>query len=124
MLDIDRFKTVNDQYGHLAGDEVLRGVADALRGTCRTIDTPARYGGDEFLVVLPETDLAGAGEAASRVRAAIAGLSFALAPAFVCTVSIGAAPAGGDDTSVDTWIQRADAALYRAKNAGRDRFAA
>jgi diguanylate cyclase len=124
MLDIDRFKAVNDQHGHLAGDEVLRGVADALRGTCRTIDTPARYGGDEFLVVLPETDLAGAAEAASRVRAAIASLSFGLAPGFACTVSVGAAQAGGDDTSVGTWIQQADAALYRAKNAGRDRFAA
>jgi len=123
MLDIDRFKDINDRYGHPAGDEVLRGVADVLRQCCRATDMPSRYGGDEFLMLLPETDLRGAEEMALRVRRQLEVLAFAFAPNLRCTVSLGASAAKVDLTDVNAWIQRADAALYRAKAAGRDRFA-
>ena len=122
VLDIDYFKRINDRFGHPGGDAVLRGVADVLRECCRTTDTPARYGGDEFLVILPETDLRGAEEVAARIRRTLAATTFVLAPGLECTVSIGAAEASREIVNVDAWIQRADAALYRAKGAGRDRF--
>lgn len=124
ILDVDRLKTVNDRYGHPAGDEVLCGVAAALRECCRAYDTPGRYAGDEFMLVLPETDAAGTAEVARRIRRKVAALSFANAPEFKCTVSIGAAEAGRDVVNVETWVRQADAALYRAKEAGRDRFEA
>ncbi|MFO1398138.1 MAG: diguanylate cyclase [Burkholderiales bacterium] len=124
MVDIDRFKLINDRFGHPAGDEVLCGVADVLRACCRATDTPARYGGDEFLVVLPETDLRGAEEVALRIRRELDALAFERAPGLRCTVSVGAAEATLDITDVDEWVQHADAALYGAKGAGRDRFVA
>lgn len=124
VADIDRFKLINDRFGHPAGDEVLCGVADVLRTCCRATDTPARYGGDEFVVVLPETDLHGAEEVALRIRRHLEALEFERAPGLRCTVSVGAAEANLDITGVDEWLQHADAALYRAKSAGRDRFVA
>ncbi len=124
VADIDRFKLINDRFGHPAGDEVLCGVADVLRTCCRATDTPARYGGDEFVVVLPETDLHGAEEVALRIRRQLEALEFERAPGLRCTVSVGAAEANLDITGVDEWLQHADAALYRAKSAGRDRFVA
>ena len=124
ILDIDRFKDINDRYGHPMGDEVLCAVARTLRRCCRDTDTPTRYGGDEFLVILPETDLCGAEEAAHRIRERLENITFRNAPDLHCTVSLGAAEAGRDITNVDVWIRQADAALYRAKAAGRDRFMA
>ncbi|MFO1415395.1 MAG: diguanylate cyclase [Burkholderiales bacterium] len=124
VIDVDRFKRINDRFGHPAGDEVLCGVADVLRRCSRASDTPARYGGDEFIVVLPETDLHGAEEVAQRIRRQLDEMEFERAPGFKCTVSVGAAEASLDITDVDEWIQHADAALYRAKGAGRDRFVA
>jgi diguanylate cyclase len=122
LLDVDRFKTVNDRFGHPAGDAVLCGVAEVLRASCRTIDTLARYGGDEFLLVLPETDIRGATEVAQRIRERAAALEIAGAPGLRCTVSLGAAEADRQITNVDVWVQQADVALYRAKSGGRDRF--
>ncbi len=122
ILDIDQFKAANDRYGHPAGDEVLCGVAEILRQCCRATDTPARYGGDEFMLVLPETDLAGAEEVAQRIRTQLDTLVLKDAPDLRCTVSLGAAEAGPAITNVELWVQQADAALYRAKAAGRDRF--
>ncbi len=122
ILDIDRFKSINDRYGHPAGDAILRGVATALRECCRATDTPARYGGDEFMLILPETDLPGAEEVAARIRRHLERMSFKLAPGLVCTVSLGASEANREIANIDAWIQRADAALYRAKDGGRDRF--
>jgi diguanylate cyclase len=121
VLDIDRFKHVNDRYGHPAGDEVLRHVAHTLRDCTRVTDTPARYAGDEFLLVLPATTLEGAAEMAKRIRARLASRSFERAPGLQCTLSIGAAEAHAEMADVEDWIQQADTALYRAKDAGRDR---
>jgi diguanylate cyclase len=122
ILDIDHFKDINDRYGHPMGDEVLCAVARTLRGCCRETDTATRYGGDEFLLMLPETGLRGAEEAARRIRRKLETLAFERAPGLRCTVSLGAAAAGRDIANVDSWIQQADAALYRAKAAGRNRF--
>lgn len=122
ILDIDRFKKINDRYGHPVGDDVLCGVAEVLRQCCRATDTAARYGGDEFLLVLPETDMRGAEEVARRIQERLRTIVFDHAPDLRCTVSLGAAEADRQITNVDVWIQQADAALYRAKEAGRDRF--
>lgn len=114
---IHRLRTVGLGLGSVC-------VASVLRETTRAIDTPARYGGDEFVVVLPETDLRGAEELGRRVRERLAGCAFEDAPGLTCTVSIGAAEAAQDLPDVDAWINRADAALYQAKALGRDRFVA
>ena len=122
VLDIDRFKQVNDRYGHGAGDEVLREVAHTLRDAIRSTDTAARYAGDEFLLVLPATTLEGATELTKRIRAKLASMAFVHAPDVRCTLSLGAAEAHVEMADVEDWVQQADAALYRAKEAGRDRL--
>jgi diguanylate cyclase len=124
VIDIDRFKDINDRYGHPVGDDVLCGVAAVLRASTRVIDTAGRYGGDEYLIVMPETTLAGAEEAARRIRARLAALKIAGAPELRCTVSIGAAQTHRDTRDVGIWVHEADAALYSAKASGRDRFVA
>jgi diguanylate cyclase len=124
VLDIDHFKQVNDRYGHPAGDEVLRHVAHTLRACTRVTDTPARYAGDEFLLVLPATTLEGAAEIAKRIGGELAEAMFERAPGLQCTLSLGAAEAHVEMVDVEDWIQQADAALYRAKEAGRDRLVA
>jgi len=125
LLDLDHFKRCNDMYGHRAGDDVLRGVARALRGSSRSgSDTPVRYGGDEFILVLPDTNLDGADETATRIRSHLEALVFERAPGLRCTVSLGAVQASPRADDVETWIQRADLALYAAKAAGRGKLAA
>jgi len=125
MLDIDHFKTVNDTYGHQQGDVVLREVARVLRDSSREIDEPARYGGEELAVALPQTDLDGAYLFAERVRIALEALRIPRVDAagghLRVTASFGAAamPGTGDDTG--SLIAAADAALYQAKRAGRNR---
>jgi two-component system, cell cycle response regulator len=125
MVDLDHFKDVNDQHGHLVGDVVLRAVAEVLQQAVRSADVVARYGGEEFVVVLPETPLSGARVFAERIRAAIAAFPFAAdaghGPVQV-TASVGIAvfPSDGVD-SVGDLLARADEALYRAKSAGRNR---
>jgi diguanylate cyclase len=122
MIDIDRFKSVNDRYGHPVGDDVLRGVAAILRGCCRASDTPSRYGGDEFLIVLPDTDVARAAVVAERIRQRCSAFRCERVPELRLTVSVGAAEPGSEMREADAWIQKADAALYEAKATGRDRF--
>jgi diguanylate cyclase (GGDEF)-like protein len=125
MLDIDDFKQVNDDYGHLQGDLVLREVARVLRESSREIDEPARYGGEEMAVALPQTGLEGAFEFAERVRRRIEELELPLldgSGTLRVTASLGAAalPRAGD-LDKDTLVAAADAALYRAKRAGKNR---
>jgi diguanylate cyclase (GGDEF)-like protein len=122
LADIDDFKAVNDEYGHPIGDAVLREVAGALLGTVREIDIAARWGGEEFAVVLPGTDVNGAAHAAERIREALARRDM-FAPdgaRLRVTVSFGATSSGPGATS-DELVAAADEALYRAKRAGKDR---
>jgi diguanylate cyclase (GGDEF)-like protein len=121
MVDVDNFKTFNDQYGHIAGDSVLVAVAAALREYLRPTDLIARFGGDEFAVLLPDLQIDQARQTAERIRQQIAGLS-PPSLATAVTVSIGLADRTDND-DVATLVQRADAAMYDAKEAGRNRVA-
>lgn len=119
LLDADRFKSLNDRHGHGAGDEVLRGLAERLRGRVREEDVVARFGGEEFLVILPDTGPEGAATAAEDLRAAVAAEPFAVGRfALPLTVSAGWATWRGED--VERLVARADRGLYAAKEAGRD----
>jgi diguanylate cyclase (GGDEF)-like protein len=127
MLDLDDFKRVNDTYGHLQGDEVLRAVATVLRQSSREIDEPARYGGEEMAVALPQTDLDGAYRFAERVRQRIESLELPLPNGdgtLRVTASFGAASLkslGVATDGKDALVAAADAALYRAKRSGKNR---
>ena len=126
MLDIDNFKRVNDTYGHMQGDLVLREVARVLRESSREIDEPARYGGEEMAVALPGTDLDGAFNFAERVRHSIESLELPLIEGggtLRVTASFGAAAFQGEDGAADkdSLVAAADAALYRAKRSGKNR---
>jgi diguanylate cyclase (GGDEF)-like protein len=124
LLDIDHFKKVNDTYGHPAGDAVLRAVAGSLADCVRPMDTVARFGGEEFAVILPNCEPAFGHTVAERIRAGIHARSVPVAPgvALQVTVSIGGAFAPKwVRTSGALWIERADQQLYRAKAAGRNR---
>jgi diguanylate cyclase len=123
MLDIDHFKQINDVYGHPIGDKVLKGVAAILHSSVRDTDTAARYGGDEFGIVLAEASLDDAKEVAERIRMAAGTLRIAEAPGLRCAVSIGIAAGDSTLSSVSEWVRRADQALYRAKQEGRNRIA-
>jgi two-component system cell cycle response regulator len=124
MVDLDHFKQVNDTFGHLVGDEVLREVATLLQNEVRSVDVVARYGGEEFVCVLPETSLAGATTFAERIREHVAATPFAssLGEPVHLTASIGVSsyPSTTINT-VDDLFARADEALYRAKADGRNR---
>jgi diguanylate cyclase len=120
MLDIDYFKKFNDTHGHQAGDEVLRGVGGVLKSVARDSDIVARYGGEEFSLVLQATSLPEAQHVAARVRGAIEGASFEFeGKALQVTASVGLAGFSVDETPEET-VQRADAALYASKEAGRN----
>jgi two-component system, cell cycle response regulator len=127
LCDVDSFKAYNDHYGHLAGDEVLKRVAEAIAHQRRSGDTAYRYGGEEFLVILPEQTLEEATGAADRLRKAVEELRIpheANEPPGIVTLSVGvAAISTGQHTDADELLKQADAALYRAKNAGRNRVA-
>jgi diguanylate cyclase (GGDEF)-like protein len=123
MLDIDRFKTINDTHGHLCGDFVLRELADLVRKNVRKEDLFARYGGEEFVVVLVEATREEAGVAAERIRQSVADHLFRFeATPIHLTVSIGVASTAGDPAMTPTHLLRAaDENLYQAKRAGRNR---
>jgi two-component system cell cycle response regulator len=123
MLDIDYFKSINDSWGHDTGDDVLREFAIRIKKSIRGIDLACRYGGEEFVVVMPETDMAVATMVAERLRRAIAGEPFSIqqeARSIDVTISIGIAELGRDETAAMV-LKRADQALYRAKRDGRNR---
>jgi len=125
VLDVDKFKSYNDRYGHLAGDEALQAVAAALGGALRAIDCAARFGGEEFVALLPATDLSGALALGERVREAVRAHAVPHADGVdgILTVSVGAACARPGE-SAEQLLGRADTALYWAKNGGRDRVEA
>jgi diguanylate cyclase (GGDEF)-like protein len=126
LLDIDHFKLVNDRYGHPTGDQVLRVIAQILKASVRDVDLCGRYGGEEFVVVLPATSQAGAVKVAERIREAVAEHCFSLGgqEASRLTVSLGVASYPDDAQDLEALIADADLALYRSKQGGRNRVSA
>ncbi len=119
MLDIDLFKTYNDTYGHLAGDQILRKMGEYIKGSIRSLDLPFRYGGEEFTVILPETRLDEAYNVAERIRKTIeTRMTSRIVP---ITVSLGIASFPADGATKEEIVAGADSALYRAKETGRNR---
>jgi len=124
MLDLDHFKHINDTYGHPAGDQVLREFAHRCKRSVREVDLVGRYGGEELIILLPETDRRSAMQAAERLRASIAGTTFRIADKEIAvTVSIGAAEKDENTMHLEMLIARADQAMYIAKHKGRNRVA-
>jgi diguanylate cyclase (GGDEF)-like protein len=123
MIDLDHFKRINDTYGHRVGDQVLARVGRLLRSSARNLDLPARFGGEEFAVLLYDTDLAGALAFCERFRANLAEMRVPVAgdAAVQVTASMGVS-VGSDLTDPDAPVEAADRALYRAKGEGRDRL--
>jgi two-component system cell cycle response regulator len=126
LFDIDHFKRVNDQHGHLAGDEVLRELAKRALRLVRSVDLVGRLGGEEFILVMPDTGVGEAAIVAERLRAAVAEEPFIVDPrtSLPITISVGVAAAGENGDKLDDLLKRADDALYAAKNAGRNRVVA
>lgn len=122
MLDLDDLKSVNDRFGHIAGDQVLRSVSDTIRGGVRKIDVAARYGGDEFVALLPETDPTGGWVLAEKIRLTVAeqGMS-GIDP--TPTVSVGVVSYPIDGRSADALLVSADRAMYASKRGGKNRVA-
>jgi diguanylate cyclase (GGDEF)-like protein len=126
MVDIDWFKQYNDNYGHQAGNAVLKGVADMIRASIRDTDILCRYGGEEFVVILPQTEAAEARRVAERVRANIEKSAFGLAPdepVVSLTVSVGITTYPDNGESPERLVQIVDQAMYRAKEMGRNKVA-
>jgi len=123
IIDVDSFKTVNDRFGHLAGDAIIKDVADILRRSVRVFDVCARYGGDEFAVVMPGSRLQSAAAVAERIRLRIADRQPPRSHEPDVTVSIGVAELQPGDHARDV-IDRADRAMYEAKRAGKNRVVA
>jgi diguanylate cyclase (GGDEF)-like protein len=125
MLDVDHFKMINDQYGHLTGDEVLKQVATIIKESIREIDIAGRYGGEEFCVVLPDTDSPAAIMVAERIRKAVEKKVIKAYDATLrITISIGVAAFPSDGKIAEELMDKADWALYRAKSQGRNKVAA
>src|SRR5690606_23706194 len=127
IVDVDRFKSINDTYGHDGGDEVLREVAARLRRNLRGIDLVCRFGGEEFVVVMPDTELPLAQRVGERIRQQIAEKEFLVANTdemISVTVSIGVAGLLQPQDTVEALMKRADRALYEAKTGGRNRVVA
>jgi diguanylate cyclase (GGDEF)-like protein len=122
MLDLDELKAINDRAGHHAGDAALRAVAETIRGGIRRIDVAARYGGDEFVALLPETDPTGGWVLAEKIRLGVAGRAIEdlVEPP---TVSVGVVSFPRDGASADALLISADRAMYASKRAGRNRVA-
>jgi two-component system cell cycle response regulator len=127
VIDIDHFKKVNDSFGHDVGDEVLSEFAVRLASNVRAIDLPVRHGGEEFVVVMPDTDLEDARRIAERIRLHVAGAPFRVMGGeelLAVTISIGVACSSGPDDTSQALVKRADEAVYEAKSRGRNRVIA
>ncbi|PWW04281.1 response regulator receiver modulated diguanylate cyclase [Hoeflea marina] len=127
MADIDHFKAINDLHGHEGGDDVLREFSRRVRTAVRGADLACRYGGEEFVVVMPDTTAEVAAQVGERLRAAIAGDGFRIASSGVMaalTTSVGISTLDGEDDSAGAMLRRADQALYQAKHGGRNRVVA
>ena len=123
LFDLDHFKRINDEHGHDAGDAVLKAIAQAVSETVREIDIVGRYGGEEFTVTLPDTNMQAAGEVAERIREAIAGREVIYhGKPIHATATLGLAAVRDGEKTVEAALARADAALYRGKAAGRNRI--
>jgi diguanylate cyclase (GGDEF)-like protein len=122
MMDLDELKAINDRLGHFTGDRVLRGVGEVILSGVRQIDTAARYGGDEFVVLLPETDPTGAFVLAEKIRLGVSSMDVDL-PVDVArpSLSIGVVTYPDDGRNADELIISADGAMYASKRAGKDR---
>jgi len=121
MLDVDNLKAYNDQHGHLRGSEVLRLLAQILVREARSIDLVAKYGGDEFVIILPQTTREGACVLAERIKVSVEGIAFPRVAAGVITVSMGVATYPDSGATAGELLEAADVALYAAKQAGRNR---
>ncbi|MBI2412055.1 MAG: diguanylate cyclase [Deltaproteobacteria bacterium] len=121
MIDIDNFKSYNDTYGHIMGDEVLKGVARAIRDAVRSMDVVARYGGEEFAVILPHTDKKDSFVIAERIRKGVEELRLPGTSGKTPTISLGVAEFPTDASHIDELIHRADSAMYSAKRMGKNR---
>jgi diguanylate cyclase (GGDEF)-like protein len=121
MLDLDHFKEVNDRYGHNAGDLALKTTTNVVNGVIRKVDIFARFGGEEFVILSPETNLSGAAALAEKIRAAVERCSYPVAGKI--TLSAGVAELSGKDSGA-ALIKKADEALYAAKHRGRNRVEA
>ncbi len=123
MMDADHFKKVNDTYGHPAGDEVLATIAKIVRNTCRSSDVVCRYGGEEFVIIMPHTGPTDAEAVCQRIREAVEATVWPRHPDHKVTISIGLAgtEAGLTETTGAQWLEAADKALYTAKKSGRNR---
>ncbi|HNT33565.1 MAG TPA: GGDEF domain-containing protein, partial [bacterium] len=122
LMDADRFKAINDVYGHVAGDRILRGVAKVIEGETRSSDFVARYGGEEFVLLLPETSMQQASAVAEKIRKKIEQTKFWVDTRNIkVTVSLGVAQFDAQNDTRESFLKRADAAMYRAKEAGRNR---
>lgn len=125
LIDVDRFKRINDAHGHAVGDQVLEHVAAVIAAQARQADSVGRYGGDEFIILAPQSTLAGAAQAAGRLRLAMeAEHIHARGSDLRVTLSIGVTASTSEDIAVADVLTRADRALYKAKAKGRDRAAA
>ncbi len=124
MIDADHFKRINDLYGHLAGDKVLQELASLIRATLRKTDLVCRWGGEEFIAVLPETNSAEAIHLAERILNAVSKAQVEVGDGDICqlTVSIGVSSVDGKNTDLNTLLTHADQALYRAKSQGRNQI--
>lgn len=121
LIDIDHFKTINDTYGHVTGDIVLRQLSKVLRQNLRTNDLAGRYGGDEFCVILPDMPLNRATEVMEALRGRFNALAYAQDPTLRVSLSIGLAPYQPSHADSISWLNDADQALYEAKSSGRNR---
>jgi diguanylate cyclase (GGDEF)-like protein len=122
MLDIDHFKNANDTYGHAFGDEVLRTLSETCTANVRKMDIAGRFGGDEFIILLPETDLPAAEKVAQRIHSCFAGKAFYPGGEEVrMTVSLGVTRVSEETQDLDTLVKRVDAVLYQSKQKGRNR---